>query len=53
MTGHRGRTSWRRAGSKPKLRYTAGPLAARLRLMRRFMPAALLDAGLRKDLRLA
>ncbi|MNU89797.1 short chain dehydrogenase [compost metagenome] len=39
--------------SKPKLRYTAGPLAARLRLMRRFMPAALLDAGLRKDLRLA
>lgn len=39
--------------SKPKLRYTAGPLAARLRLMRRFLPAALLDAGLRKDLRLA
>ena len=39
--------------SQPKLRYTAGPLAARLRLMRRFMPAALLDAGLRKDLRLA
>lgn len=38
---------------QPKLRYTAGPLAARLRLMRRFMPAALMDAGLRKDLRLA
>ncbi|MEG1050914.1 MAG: oxidoreductase [Janthinobacterium sp.] len=39
--------------SHPTLRYTAGPLAARLRLMRRFMPAALMDAGLRKDLRLA
>lgn len=39
--------------SQPKLRYTAGLLASRLRLMRRFLPAALLDAGLRKDLRLA
>ena len=39
--------------SHPTLRYTAGPLAARLRLMRRFLPAALMDAGLRKDLRLA
>ena len=38
--------------SQPKLRYTAGPLAARLRLMRRFLPAELLDAGLRRDLRL-
>ncbi|MGK5047382.1 hypothetical protein ACQ4WP_15995 [Janthinobacterium sp. GB4P2] len=38
---------------QPKLRYTAGPLAARLRLMRRFMPAALLDADLRRGLRLA
>ncbi|SHG95477.1 oxidoreductase [Massilia sp. CF038] len=37
----------------PKLRYTAGKLAARLRLLRRFAPAGLLDAGLRKDLRLA
>ena len=37
----------------PKLRYTAGKLAARLRLLRRFAPAELLDAGLRKDLRLA
>jgi len=36
----------------PKLRYTAGGLANRLRLLRRFAPAALLDAGLRKDLRL-
>ena len=38
---------------QPKLRYTAGGLAARLRLLRTFMPAALMDAGLRKDLRLA
>jgi NAD(P)-dependent dehydrogenase (short-subunit alcohol dehydrogenase family) len=37
---------------QPKLRYTAGPLANRLRLLRRFAPAALLDAGIRKDLRL-
>jgi predicted transcriptional regulator len=39
--------------SKPKLRYTAGKLAGRLRLLRTYAPAALLDAGLRKDLRLA
>jgi NAD(P)-dependent dehydrogenase (short-subunit alcohol dehydrogenase family) len=38
---------------RPQLRYTSGPLAARLRLMRRFLPAALMDGGLRKDLRLA
>ncbi len=37
----------------PKLRYTAGKLAGRLRLLRRFAPAAVLDAGIRKDLRLA
>jgi NAD(P)-dependent dehydrogenase (short-subunit alcohol dehydrogenase family) len=37
---------------RPKLRYTAGGLAARLRLLRRFAPAGLLDAGIRKDLRL-
>lgn len=37
----------------PKLRYTAGTLAARLRLLRRFAPASVMDAGLRKDLRLA
>jgi NAD(P)-dependent dehydrogenase (short-subunit alcohol dehydrogenase family) len=36
---------------RPRLRYAPG-LAARLRLMRRFMPARLLDAGVRKDLRL-
>jgi hypothetical protein len=38
--------------SKPKLRYTAGTLAKRLRLLRSFAPAALVDAGLRKDLSL-
>ena len=36
----------------PKLRYTAGGLANRLRLLRRFAPAGLVDAGIRKDLRL-
>ncbi len=39
--------------AKPKLRYTAGGLAARLRLLRSFAPAGVMDAGLRKDLRLA
>jgi NAD(P)-dependent dehydrogenase (short-subunit alcohol dehydrogenase family) len=38
--------------SQPKLRYTAGPRANRLRLLRRFAPVRLLDAGIRKDLRL-
>jgi NAD(P)-dependent dehydrogenase (short-subunit alcohol dehydrogenase family) len=38
--------------ARPKLRYTAGALAGRLRLLRRFAPAGLLDAGIRKDLRL-
>lgn len=36
----------------PKLRYTAGGLANRLRLLRRFAPTRLVDAGIRKDLRL-
>ncbi|MFZ6870624.1 oxidoreductase [Undibacterium sp. Di27W] len=36
----------------PKLRYTAGRLANRLRLLRTFAPAALMDAGIRRDLRL-
>jgi NAD(P)-dependent dehydrogenase (short-subunit alcohol dehydrogenase family) len=35
---------------RPKLRYTAGGLANRLRLLRRFAPAGLVDAGIRKDL---
>jgi NAD(P)-dependent dehydrogenase (short-subunit alcohol dehydrogenase family) len=38
--------------ARPKLRYTAGGLANRLRLLRRFAPAGLMDAGIRKDLRL-
>lgn len=38
--------------ARPKLRYTAGRVANRLRLLRRFAPARLLDAGIRKDLRL-
>ncbi|CAE6750676.1 3-phenylpropionate-dihydrodiol/cinnamic acid-dihydrodiol dehydrogenase [Paraburkholderia haematera] len=38
--------------ARPKLRYTAGGLAGRLRLLRRFAPAGLVDAGIRKDLRL-
>jgi NAD(P)-dependent dehydrogenase (short-subunit alcohol dehydrogenase family) len=37
---------------RPKLRYPAGTLANRLRLLRRFAPTGIVDAGLRKDLRL-
>lgn len=40
------------SAAQPKLRYTAGSLAARLRLLRNHAPAGLLDAGIRKDLRL-
>ena len=36
----------------PKLRYPSGGLASRLRLLRRFAPSGLVDAGIRKDLRL-
>jgi len=39
--------------ARPKLRYTAGGLARRLRLLRRFAPAGLVDSGIRKDLRLS
>jgi NAD(P)-dependent dehydrogenase (short-subunit alcohol dehydrogenase family) len=38
--------------ANPKLRYTAGVLANRLRFLRRFAPAGVMDAGIRKDLRL-
>jgi len=38
--------------ARPKLRYTAGGLANRLRLLRRCAPAGLVDAGIRRDLRL-
>ena len=37
---------------RPKLRYAAGGLANRLRLLRKFAPPGLMDAGIRKDLRL-
>src|ERR1700722_13738296 len=40
------------SAAPPKLRYTAGPLANRLRLLRRFAPAGLVDSGIRRDLRL-
>ncbi|HKR38611.1 MAG TPA: oxidoreductase [Paraburkholderia sp.] len=36
--------------ARPKVRYTAGSLAGKLRLIRRFAPAGLIDAALRKDL---
>jgi NAD(P)-dependent dehydrogenase (short-subunit alcohol dehydrogenase family) len=38
--------------ARPKLRYTAGSTASRLRLLRRFAPARVLDSGIRKDLQL-
>ncbi|MCB5184966.1 oxidoreductase [Methylobacillus gramineus] len=37
---------------QPKLRYTAGKLAARLSLLRKFAPASLVDIGIRKELKL-
>lgn len=36
--------------ARPKIRYTAGSLAFRLRFLRRFAPAFLVDSGVRKDL---
>jgi NAD(P)-dependent dehydrogenase (short-subunit alcohol dehydrogenase family) len=38
--------------SRPKVRYTAGGLAGRLRFLRAVLPAGLMDAGFRRDLRL-
>jgi NAD(P)-dependent dehydrogenase (short-subunit alcohol dehydrogenase family) len=40
------------SAARPKLRYTAGRVASRVRLLRRFAPARLLDSGIRKDLQL-
>ena len=40
------------SAARPKLRYPAGALARRLRWLRRFAPAGLVDGGVRKDLRL-
>src|SRR5436190_1407509 len=34
---------------RPRLRYTAGGLAGRLALLRRFAPAGLIDSGIRRD----
>ncbi len=39
------------SAARPRLRYTAGPVASRLRLLRRFAPGVM-DAGIRRDLRL-
>jgi short-subunit dehydrogenase len=36
----------------PKLRYTAGGAASRVRLLRRFAPAGMVDAGIRRELQL-
>jgi len=36
----------------PKLRYAAGKMACRLSFLRRFAPAALVDQGIRKEMRL-
>lgn len=36
----------------PKLRYPAGKLACRLSFLRRFAPAALMDQGIRKEMKL-
>jgi len=36
----------------PKLRYTAGKLACRLSFLRRFAPTALVDSGIRKEMKL-
>jgi NAD(P)-dependent dehydrogenase (short-subunit alcohol dehydrogenase family) len=40
------------SATHPKVRYAAGKLAKRLRFLRRFAPAVLVDAGIRKDLQL-
>jgi NAD(P)-dependent dehydrogenase (short-subunit alcohol dehydrogenase family) len=40
------------SAAHPKVRYTAGGLAGRLRFLRTYMPASMVDAGIRKDLRL-
>ena len=40
------------SAARPKIRYTAGGVAGRLRLLRRFAPAGVMDAGIRRDLRL-
>ena len=38
--------------ARPKVRYTAGDLAGRLRFLRTYVPAGLVDAAIRRDLKL-
>jgi NAD(P)-dependent dehydrogenase (short-subunit alcohol dehydrogenase family) len=38
------------SAAHPKVRYTAGGLAGRLRFLRTFLPAGMVDAGIRRDL---
>jgi NAD(P)-dependent dehydrogenase (short-subunit alcohol dehydrogenase family) len=40
------------SAARPKLRYAAGGAASRLRFLHRFAPAGVVDAGVRRDLRL-
>jgi len=40
------------SAARPKLRYPAGTVASRLRLLRRLTPAGVVDAGIRKEMRL-
>ena len=40
------------SATRPKVRYTAGGLASRLRFLRSYMPAGMVDAGIRKEWRL-
>jgi NAD(P)-dependent dehydrogenase (short-subunit alcohol dehydrogenase family) len=38
--------------ARPRVRYTAGGVAGRMRFLRTFLPAGLMDAGIRRELRL-
>jgi NAD(P)-dependent dehydrogenase (short-subunit alcohol dehydrogenase family) len=40
------------SAARPKVRYTAGGIAGRLRFLRRFAPARVVDAGIRRNLQL-
>ena len=40
------------SAARPKIRYTAGGVASRLRFLRRFAPASVVATGIRKNLRL-
>jgi NAD(P)-dependent dehydrogenase (short-subunit alcohol dehydrogenase family) len=40
------------SAARPRLRYTAGGMAGRLRFLRRFAPAGVVDAGIRRTLQL-